>query len=725
VESHASAARSSSTVVRSPREPVGAAAARLLSGLDLPISVALAATLAASAFIANGGLQLGSSTLVEIAVVAIAALLVAAAVVVVGFESPLHGGLTLAGVAALGALTGLSITWSLYPSDSWVETSRTLSYVAAFASGIAAVRLARGRWPAIVAGALLALATVTAWGLATKIAPAWLAPDETYARLREPFGYWNAVGVTAAMAMPLCLWLGTRDQGRRLVNALAWPLLGLFTLTMLLSFSRGSIVAAVVGVAVWLAIVPLRLRSLAVLVPSILVAGAVTAWAFGQSALTDDRVALADRKEAGIEFGLMLAALIALLLVAGIVIQRRAERRPLSEQARRRIGTGAIALVAATPLIVIVALAFTDRGIGGTISDRWHDLTTADAATPQNEPGRLIETASVRSIYWDRAIKVWEDHRVAGAGAGSFAQAQLQFRDKPARAKHAHGYVVQTLADLGLVGLAVSLIALALWFVAAVRTLSLRRAKPGERAPPWTGERIALAALVAVVIVFGVHSTLDWTWFVPAVAMTALFSAGWIAGRGPLGAVDVADAAAAAPPSGTPPSTAAPKRRQLQGRALAAGLVLTVALLSALAMAQPWRAQQQGEDALSFAQAGDFAGARAAAEKAKDLNPLSADPYFESAAVEDAAGNDSAAVAELERAVQVEPANPEAWRRLGDYYLAPLSKPDDALPVLRGALFLDPMSEEARSSYLAALRAQQVLRADNALIARRARRATR
>jgi len=250
VESHASAARSSSRVARGRAESWRVEAGRLLSGLDLPISLVLAATLAAIAFIANGGLQLGSSALIEVAVVAIAALLITAAVLVIGFETPLHGGLALATLAALGGLTALSIAWSIYPSDSWVETNRTFAYVAAFASGIAAVRLVGGRWQAILAGVLLALTAISIWGLATKVAPAWLAADETYARLREPYGYWNAVGVTAAMAMPLCLWLGTRNDSRRLVNALAWPLLGLFVITMLLSFSRGSIVAAVVGVGV-------------------------------------------------------------------------------------------------------------------------------------------------------------------------------------------------------------------------------------------------------------------------------------------------------------------------------------------------------------------------------------------------------------------------------------------------------------------------------------------
>ena len=79
---------------------------------------------------------------------------------------------------------------------------------------------------------------VSLYGLATKVAPGWLAEDEIYARLREPYGYWNAVGITAAMGIPLCLWLGTRP-GPVLPAALAPPLLGLLIVTMLLSFSQG------------------------------------------------------------------------------------------------------------------------------------------------------------------------------------------------------------------------------------------------------------------------------------------------------------------------------------------------------------------------------------------------------------------------------------------------------------------------------------------------------
>jgi hypothetical protein len=700
VESHASAARPQLRATR--RGGARAAAHRLYTSLDLPISLLVAAALAAAAFIANGGLQLGSSTVVEVGVLVIAAALVAAAIVAVGFEARVHGGVALTVLAGLAALTALSIAWSLHPSDSWVEANRTLAYVGAFASGVAAVRLARGRWGAVASGVLLALGAIAVWGLATKVAPAWLAPDEVYGRLREPYGYWNAVGVTAAMGMPLCLWLGTRPQGRHLVNALAWPLLGLLIVTMLLSYSRGSIAAAACGIAIWLALVPLRLRTLALLIPSAVGAGAVAAWAFAQSGLTDDRVALAVREDAGIELGFALALLIAGLFAAGIAIQRRGERHPLRERTRRRIGIAALAALALSPVIAIGALAFTDRGVGGTISDRWNDLTTAEA-TPQNEPGRLTETSSVRSIYWRRAIDVWREHQVAGAGAGAFEQAQLRFREEQARGKHAHGYVHQTLADLGLIGLGVSFAALVAWLIAARNTLGLRRGRWSGR--DWTAERTGLAALALVAVVFGVHSAVDWTWFVPAVAITGLFSAGWVAGRGPL------EAASA---RGAPPLAAIraslPRGRLLFRRLVPALAVVGVAVVAALAVAQPWRAEEKGADALRLASDRNLTEARAAAVRAKDLNPLSVEPYFELAAVEDAAGRGEQALVALERAVRVEPANAEAWRRLGEHYLA--YDPRRALPVLRAALYLDPLSNETRAVFVDALRAEEIERRD-------------
>ena len=202
-----------------------------------------------------------------------------------------------------------------------------------------------------------------------------------------------------------------------------------------------------------------------------------------------------------------------------------------------------------------------------------------------------------------------------------------------------------------------------------------------------------LFALVAVV--FGVHSALDWTWFVPAVAMTALFCAGWVAGRGPLTAPSALSAVQrAAPPSARsrPCGPASPSREQLKRRIPAAAALIVVAAVSALAISQPWRAEQKGDDALRLADAGDYAAARQAAEDAKDLNPLSVQPYFELAAVEDAAGRSSVA-AKLARARGPAPAREPGGLAAARRLLPGLARrPDRALPVLRGALFLDPVS---------------------------------
>jgi O-antigen ligase len=711
VESHASAA--------SGAHPATVTGARLRAlGADVPVvdaltALAIAAALAAAAFIANGGLQLGPATLVEIAAILIAAVLVGAALVFTGLAARVHGGAALAGVAALAAVTALSILWSLYPSDSWIEANRTLAYAATFAAGIAAVRLARGRWGAVLWGILLAVAAVSLYGLATKVAPGWLAQDEVYARLREPFGYWNAVGLMAAMGIPVCLWAGSRPGRRPVEVAVAYPLLGLLIVTMLLSFSRGAILAALAGIVLWIVFVPLRLRTLAVLLPAAIAAAAVTAWAFGQGALTDDRVALADRKDAGVKFGLILLAMVIVLALAGLWIRRRSERAPLSERTSRRLGIAAIAVVAATPLIVLAGMAGSERGLGGSISHHWDDLTTAQN-TPQNDPGRLIQAGNVRTIYWARALDVWRHHRVAGAGAGAFDQAQLRFRDQPIQGRHAHGYIHQTLSDLGLVGLGVSLLALVAWLFAVAKTLALGRRAPHE----WSAERTGMAALALVAIVFGVHSTIDWTWFVPAVAMTGLFAAGWVAGRGPI----EARAAVAGPPDLAAVTVGRPERRALRPRLGGAIAVGAMAVLAALVVAQPWRAQNRGDDALRLVSQNDFPGARTAAAKAQDLNPLSVDPYFERAVVEDAAGDRQGALRALQDAVRIEPARAEAWRRLGDYHLSQLSQPAEAIPLLRAAVYLDPFSAQSRAAYVFALRAAALERAEQASKARDARR---
>ena len=48
-----------------------------------------------------------------------------------------HGAVTVALFVLLTALTALSIEWSVAPDDSWIETNRTLAYLAVFIGAVA------------------------------------------------------------------------------------------------------------------------------------------------------------------------------------------------------------------------------------------------------------------------------------------------------------------------------------------------------------------------------------------------------------------------------------------------------------------------------------------------------------------------------------------------------------------------------------------------------------
>jgi cytochrome c-type biogenesis protein CcmH/NrfG len=80
------------------------------------------------------------------------------------------------------------------------------------------------------------------------------------------------------------------------------------------------------------------------------------------------------------------------------------------------------------------------------------------------------------------------------------------------------------------------------------------------------------------------------------------------------------------------------------------------------------------------------------------------DPLFDLSAIEQARGNAKSAVSALERAVDLEPANPETWRRLGRMRLTVLKDPKGALSAFRAALYLDPRSLKAVSDVVVASR---------------------
>jgi O-Antigen ligase len=690
-------------VFRSPDSDVdeGAVAERSRVGRALPdwlAAVVVGGALAGVAFGAAGGTELSRTTVVEILMVLLSGVVVAAAVVW-GRSGPLYGATALLLFALLAAVTAVSVTWAVVPELVYVEAGRTLAYLGVFAAGVAAARLApRGTQVAIKAILLAAIAAVC-YALAARVWPASLGEHEISNRIGQPFEYWNAVGTTAALAVPGLLWLGSRRGGSIAGRVLAYPALGAAILAILLTQSRGALVAAAIGAIAWFAIVPLRLRSLPVLLLPSVGAGLVAAWALSKDAFAETAQPLAVKESVAGEFGLLVLLMAVVLTGAGLAVNVGATRLRPAVRVRRRLGVAALALACAVPLAAFTSVAFSDRGLGGTIEDRVDELTSETQTAPAEQgAGRFAAASSTRGKYWREAGRVFADRRAIGTGAGTFAVARLRHRTDASVTRHAHGFVPQTLADLGILGVVVTTALLLAWLVAAARATALHpRFRPRNGETPsrrdWNPDRAAVVALALIAIVFGLQSAIDWTWFVPGPAAMALVAAGFVAGRGP---------AAALPEGPAGLDLREPLRNPSPPRLLSASAVLAAALLTAWAIWQPEAADRATGDAIALADAGDADGALAKTRDAADTNPLSAEPLLVGAAIATQAGREEEARVALEQAVLKFPGDPDTWFRLAAFQLGTLNRPADAAQTIRGALYLDPHSALARQLFLEA-----------------------
>jgi tetratricopeptide (TPR) repeat protein len=641
---------------------------------DLLLALALAGALLAVAFLTTGGTDLAPNTWVEIALTVIG-VGTAGAVLLTGRGDRRSGGMPLLLFGALAALTYASIAWSVAPDVSWVEANRTLSYLSVFAVGIALARLAPGRWPAIVGAVALAATAVCSYTLLAKVFPASLDPTDALGRLQVPFGYFNATGAIAALGLVPSIWAGTHRDAPLPARALSAPAIAILSAVLVLSYSRGALVAAAVGLACWFALAPLRLRSAAILALGVAGGAVITAWALGRHALVGDDVALHARTAAGHSFGLVLLVVLAVVALLGGAVGLTTERVALSPRTRRRLSTALVVLVALVPLGGVAALAASSRGFTGEVSHLW---TRATSGSVGNNPGRLGQLGSSRGNYWRVGVKVGEHALLGGVGARGYETARPRYTPSLLQTD-AHSYVVETFADLGLVGLVLNLALLAAWAIAAGRTLGAATDRSGERA--------GLVALLSVVVVFGVHSAIDLTWFIPGVAVPALLCAGWLAGRGPLSTRNRTHMR----PSFSP------------GRAAALVGLAALTLAAAWVIWQPLRSSQADAAAIAALSRGDGQGALTNARAAVTSDPVSAQALWILANVYGDLGRVADAHRELVQATSVQPSNPTTWETLGIYDLRHGLR-SEALSALREAHRLEPFSPQVAQELASAQR---------------------
>ncbi len=506
-------------------------------------------------------------------------------------------------------------------------------------------------------GALVLWAVaLCAWSLLVKVFPATLASGNQIGRLQAPFGYWNAIALCAAMGLPGCLWLGTRREAGRRMAALAVPALTLVLSVLLLSYSRSADLAAVVALGLWLIVVPLRLRAVAVLLPAAAGAAVISAWMLAHHALSHDSVASAAQDAAGHTFGIVIAVVLVLMLVAGIAVTEAMDRTSLTPETRRRAGNLMLALLMVGVIGGIGALATSSRGLFGEIGHGWHTLTNPNASVSAASASRVFQFGSSRPLYWHQALFVGDRQPLRGVGELGYSTARLLDPTSVEPVFEAHSYVFQTYADLGVLGLALTAALLVAWLRATARTLAVGRGWSALD-PSLADERIGLITLALLVIAFGVQGTLDWTWFFTGLTVPALLAAGALAGRGPSAVGRDGPVAVDAAPPAAPAAGPGPFDRP----GLFVGIAALV-IVGILGCWMVWRPLQSAQLLNNAENTGSLAAARGA---------VSAEPYsllarqtLSSLYMTERPPQRAAALAQLRAAVHAQPDSPYAWEAL-------------------------------------------------------------
>jgi O-antigen ligase len=614
--------------------------------------------------------------------------------------------LAVACLAAYTALSFLSILWAGVPGDAWEGADRTLLYLEVFAL--------LACWPQTGASATvwvcawaLALSGVALYTLlhvsAATGSAAQVVAELPGGRLQYPAGYPNAEAALWLMAAWPALLLARSPR-------LPWALRGALAAgavvlaeVALLSQSRGALYATPVMLVLVFVAWPGRVRTFALLVP---VAAGIAA-AAPAVLRVGDRVSALERGGVGgfpstaalhataaalhdARTAVLLAA--AAVGVAVAVGGRMEEGRAFSPRVQRRVHRSLAAL--ATGLLVAV-LAGGWAAAGDPLARARHAWDTfrspsaygADATTGSRLTGGL---GSNRYDFYRVALDELAAHPLLGIGADNFAESYLAHGRSAETPRYPHSVELRTLAETGLVGGLLALVGLGGAGVATWRALT-RHPDPLARA--------AAAAAAAGFVYWVVHGSFDWFWEFAGLGVPAFALLGLCCGLAPRGAPAGAaaggdqpsaagaggppDAVSAAPAARLPAGPRAPWQR---AGVLAAASVLALAVAAAFTL--PWlsRLQVQSAAAVWVAHPGvAYARLNAAAR----LNPLSAEPYevagtialrrgeetradrafalalartpgdayatLERGAIASAQGRRRAALAELARAVRLDP----------------------------------------------------------------------
>jgi cytochrome c-type biogenesis protein CcmH/NrfG len=326
----------------------------------------------------------------------------------------------------------------------------------------------------------------------------------------------------------------------------------------------------------------------------------------------------------------------------------------------RQVTLAAVAIVGAIVLVGGVA-----AGAPGEISDRIDEFTEPVAPDPTAGASRY-ESLSGNGRYqlWTSAVDANSTEPLVGIGPGTFEYWWAEDRPMDAYARSAHSLYLNSLAEVGIVGML-----LIIAFVLVPIGVGLRR---WFRRP---ASRELLAGAIAGAVTFAAAVGFDRLWelaVLPAVFL--LLAAALLTPRDD--AVEDEPGVAGAEPLAIPARV---------------GLAL-VAIAATIAIAVPAAALVSVRESQAEVRNGDLDAALDAAREAGDMQPYAATPDYQEAQVLELDGNLEGAAAAAREATRNEPTNWRTWLVLARIE-AEAGNVDEAIEAFERAEALNPRSD--------------------------------
>ncbi len=530
-----------------------------------------------------------------------------------GRSLALVGGLIL-GLALFSALSSI---WSSSVSLSLAEFERGIGYLGLFTASYLTMRTPKQReWFARGIGAGIAVICLLALG-DRLIAGAGPVSEVVFNRLNYPLGYWNGDGIVFGSGSVLFVWFAANADRRW--SRSGWLALAILAATALyLTYSRGGLAVATISLILLFFLSPDRLKILVTTVIGVAAAVPLLLTIDAYPAISGTG---SGAPEAGQSLLVVLVAVVGVALAATALegLRLLARKRPetsaglLAFSRDRRLLLSIAGTALATALVLVLAFG----------NNVWEQFSDGEVPTLRDPKDRFTEfSGSGRFEFNEVALDTFADHPLLGSGAGTYRFEWARERDVHVITQDAHSFYLEALSDLGLPGgLLAFALALSLVWLGA---LAWRRGRARE-AP------IVLAITAALLISFG----FDWFWRLGATAALLLLFAAWIA------------SAEAVEPW---------RRRATAGNGLKLAGLLS-AWVAIVILAVPAVADRYVEASADSVRSGQVEKAIDQAHAASRLEPWNPDPHLQLAVIAEGRGNVDLALAELDRAIELEPEN--------------------------------------------------------------------